>query len=808
MPQLSLVSQFGNPTLTSLRVVGNTIMGNTLNVIGSVTVSGSLTAQSLIVNSTNVITGSTKFGSVSTNTHQFTGSVLVTGSMNVVGSVTATSFAGSGASLTSIPNSATTATNANTANAIVTRDASGNFSAGTITATLSGNISGNAATVTTNANLTGNVTSVGNVTTIAAGVVTNAMLAGSIANTKLTNSTISGIALGSNLATLTIGTGLSGTSYNGSGAVTIANTGVTSIVAGTGITINQGTGAVTVTNNISNTNQLTNGAGFITSAGTSADSNLLNGISAVNLYNNMGGTHPTRTSFDASTPSYGFGYRYVQGSTNGPGTGGSQYYSWYIGLGSDYAATGAGSYGAMFAVDRNVTGPYLSVRYNENNSFGSWRRINAGFADSAGSVAWTNVSGRPTALSQFSNDLGNYGGWITSAGTAAAISQTVTGTNSAELVRGNMADNDQFRILIGGGASNAGYVEIATADDGTEPIYVRQYTGVFSSVTRTATLLDGSGNTSFPGNISGAYILGSYFNASAGNSENPSIGQIWTQNTTDNYLRKSTPAHLISQLGLITTGNYSSYALPLSGGTISGNVTINGSSNTVLTLSAAEPHLRIAATGASNVAGIVIVPTSGYDAFVGNFNNGATNIMASSVKIGQFRKDGNSTDLQMGTGASDSKGSVSFFASNFGNGYEGRISGVDDGNTHFFHRNNNSTFNDVGYFNQSGFYIDVLGGASDIRLKDIIETNPIITIDGIDVIKYTFKSNPSLTRYGYSAQQVQSILPDLITINSPISGSVDEGTLMLNYNDLHVLKIAALERKVAQLQVDIAALKS
>jgi hypothetical protein len=38
----------------------------------------------------------------------------------------------------------------------------------------------------------------------------------SIPNAALTNSTISGISLGSNLATLTIGTGLSGTSYNGS----------------------------------------------------------------------------------------------------------------------------------------------------------------------------------------------------------------------------------------------------------------------------------------------------------------------------------------------------------------------------------------------------------------------------------------------------------------------------------------------------------------------------------------------------------------------------------------------------------------
>ena len=62
----------------------------------------------------------------------------------------------------------------------------------------------------------------------------------------LTNNTISGISLGSNLATLTIGTGLSGTSYNGSGAVTIANTGVTSNVAGNAITVSGATGAVTI----------------------------------------------------------------------------------------------------------------------------------------------------------------------------------------------------------------------------------------------------------------------------------------------------------------------------------------------------------------------------------------------------------------------------------------------------------------------------------------------------------------------------------------------------------------------------------
>jgi hypothetical protein len=88
------------------------------------------------------------------------------------------------------------------------------------------------------------------------------------------------------------------------------------------------------------------------------------------------------------------------------------------------------------------------------------------------------------------------------------LTKTVTGTNTADLIYGNMADNDFFRIRIGGTATNAGYVEIATADDGTEPIYVRQYTGIFSSLTRTATLLDGSGNTSFPGTVTASAFSG------------------------------------------------------------------------------------------------------------------------------------------------------------------------------------------------------------------------------------------------------------------------------------------------------------
>ena len=71
-------------------------------------------------------------------------------------------------------------------------------------------------------------------------------------------------------------------------------------------------------------------------------------------------------------------------------------------------------------------------------------------------------------------------------------------------LQGKCGGNDYWRVGGRATASNAGYMEIATADDGNEPIYVRQYSGTYSTLTRTATLLDGSGNTSFPGRVTAA----------------------------------------------------------------------------------------------------------------------------------------------------------------------------------------------------------------------------------------------------------------------------------------------------------------
>jgi hypothetical protein len=101
-----------------------------------------------------------------------------------------------------------TSTNANTASAIVQRDASGNFSAGTITAALTGNV-------------TGNVTGSSGSTTGNAATATTLQTARTINGTSFNGS--ANITITANTTnTLTLGTYLTGTSFNGSAAVTAA----------------------------------------------------------------------------------------------------------------------------------------------------------------------------------------------------------------------------------------------------------------------------------------------------------------------------------------------------------------------------------------------------------------------------------------------------------------------------------------------------------------------------------------------------------------------------------------------------------
>lgn len=83
-----------------------------------------------------------------------------------------------------------------------------------------------------------------------------------------------------------------------------------------------------------------------------------------------------------------------------------------------------------------------------------------------------------------------------------------TSSTSTQQIHLQGGRNDYGRIAFGATAENAGWMEIASCDDGNEPIYARQYTGVFTTIKRTATLLDANGNTVFPGTVTAPTFTG------------------------------------------------------------------------------------------------------------------------------------------------------------------------------------------------------------------------------------------------------------------------------------------------------------
>ena len=125
---------------------------------------------------------------------------------------------------------------------------------------------------------------------------------------------------------------------------------------------------------------------------------------------------------------------------------------------------------------------------------------------------------------------------------------------STKGIYGTVGGYDYWRLVGGATANDSGWLELATANDGTEPIYVRQYGGIggtdiynnFGQIIRTATLLDASGNTSFPGTVTASAFSGNAATA--------------TKATQDGN-------------GNVITSTY----LPLAGGALTGNLMFSNS---------------------------------------------------------------------------------------------------------------------------------------------------------------------------------------------------------------------------------------
>lgn len=351
----------------------------------------------------------------------------------------------------------------------------------------------------------------------------------SVTNAKLANSSV----------TVTAGTGMSGGgAVSLGGSVTLTNAGVTSNVAGSGISIDQGTGAVTITNSdkgssqyifkniavagqttvVADTNDdtltLAAGSNITITTNASTDTITIAATDTNTTYSAGTGLSLSTTTFaiDSTvatlTGTQTLTNKTISGASNtlsnianasltnssvtvtaGTGMSGGG----AVSLGGSVTLTNAGvtsvTAGTGISVSASTGGVTITNTISNTNQLTN----GAGYITASSTDTLTNKSGN---ISQWTNNSG----YITSSGTAAAISKTISAGSTHNFVYATMADND-FARIIAGGSSNSGYIAIDTADDGTEPIYVRQYTGEFSSLTRTATLLDGSGNTTFPGDV-------------------------------------------------------------------------------------------------------------------------------------------------------------------------------------------------------------------------------------------------------------------------------------------------------------------
>jgi hypothetical protein len=99
-----------NASTLTANLVGSASYAATSSYADNFTVAGTLTAQTLVVqtitSSTEYVTGSTKFGSLTTDTHQFTGSVSISGSeslkgtLNIVPAINSSSLVSTGYNVT------------------------------------------------------------------------------------------------------------------------------------------------------------------------------------------------------------------------------------------------------------------------------------------------------------------------------------------------------------------------------------------------------------------------------------------------------------------------------------------------------------------------------------------------------------------------------------------------------------------------------------------------------------------------------------------------------------------------------------
>jgi hypothetical protein len=336
------------------------------------------------------------------------------------------------------------------------------------------------------------------------------------------------------------------------------------------------------------------------------------GLAPAQFFNNMGNSHGTYTDFN-SVP--GFGAYYVQQGTNSPtGVAANQWYGFTLGLGNQYSLA---DYGTQIYWPRRAQNgdTYIYIRDREGGSWTSWTKVKAGYADTAGSATDSsklpltggslsgNLSITPVSSSWAEglafempntstwgglrwrrNRAGADGNWYIGFTALDSSDDLVFGANNGgsqidnilRMTKAGVVTNNGNQILHAGNSQN--YRARSLNSVRTSNTNFNDLSTALDTFTAGTNYIPSGGAYNQPdtgdhhylawGGIEGSAVWGAQFDI-----------DFYTDRV---WFRRQSGASWQAWRQFIHDGNYSSYALPLSGGAMSGNITFpNDSANGV-----------------------------------------------------------------------------------------------------------------------------------------------------------------------------------------------------------------------------------